>query len=186
MWRSVPQIPVRRTLTTTSLIPGTGSGTVSRLRPGPAAFLTSASMGGSVAPWWQAGRRLPSGGRARILGPVDDRILHRADALDLDPDAVARLEEHRRVAEHAHAGGGPGGDDVARLEGQVPGDEAHQRRDVVDEVRGRAGLHPLRLVAAGGDPPAAELEAGGDVDLVRGHEVRADRQERVRALGAQP
>ena len=56
--------------------------------------------------------------RARgSVGPVDDRVLDRADALDLAAHAVARLEEDRRVAEHADAGRRAGRDDVARLEG---------------------------------------------------------------------
>ena len=53
----------------------------------------------------------------RVVGPVDDRVLDRADALDLAADAVARLEEDRRVAEDADARRRPGGDDVAGLEG---------------------------------------------------------------------
>ena len=35
-------------------------------------------------------------GRVDVLGPVDDRILHPADAIDLAADPVARLEEDRR------------------------------------------------------------------------------------------
>ena len=46
-------------------------------------------------------------------GPVDDRVLDRADALDLAADAVARLEEDRRVAEDADARRRAGRDDVA-------------------------------------------------------------------------
>ncbi len=51
-----------------------------------------------------------------VLGPVDDRILHRADAVDLAADPIARLEEDRRVAEDADTGRRAGRDDVAGLE----------------------------------------------------------------------
>ena len=113
MCRSVPQMPVLRTRMRTSLMPDRGLRDVARLRPGPAAVLTSASMGGSAS----RGRRAAvSACRARVLGPVDDRVLDRADALDLAAHAVARLEEHRRVAEHADARRRAGGDEVARLE----------------------------------------------------------------------
>ena len=88
-------MPVRWTRISTSLIPISGSGTVSRLRPGPGAVFTRASMGAPAflapGPFDPAA---PSDILARIVGPVDDRILHHADALDLAPDAVAGLEEH--------------------------------------------------------------------------------------------
>src|SRR5687768_11750282 len=42
MWMSVPQIPVRRTLISTSLIPIVGVGMSSSHSPGCACFLTSA------------------------------------------------------------------------------------------------------------------------------------------------
>src|SRR5829696_4334450 len=115
MWRSVPQIPVRRTRMRTSLTSGRGSGTVSSERPGPGAVFTSASIAPLlVLPC--AGPSPSSGDGAGIVRPVDDGILHGADALDLAPDTVTRLEEHGRFAEHAHAGRGAGDDEIAWLE----------------------------------------------------------------------
>ena len=61
----------------------------------------------------------PRGRGLAAVGPVDDRVLDRADALDLAADAVARLEEDRRVAEDADAAGRAGGDDVAGLQGDA-------------------------------------------------------------------
>ena len=51
-----------------------------------------------------------------VVRPVDDRILHRADALDLAADAVAWFEEDRRVTEDADTGRSARRDDVAGLE----------------------------------------------------------------------
>ena len=42
-------------------------------------------------------------GLAQVVHPVDDRVLDRADALDLAADAVARLEEHGWMAEDPDA-----------------------------------------------------------------------------------
>src|SRR5579862_1106877 len=72
MCRSVPQIPVLWTRIRTSLMPGTGFGTRSRRRPGPASVFTSASIPGlglSLA----RGRRRGAGrsgcvGRGRRVG----------------------------------------------------------------------------------------------------------------------
>src|SRR6185369_735740 len=69
---------------------------------------------------------------ARVVGPVHDRILDRADALHLAPDPVAGLQEHRRIAEDADTRRGSGRDDVAGLEGDVAADEVDQLRDPVD------------------------------------------------------
>ena len=75
-------------------------------RPGPAVVLTSACItraysDGPVAGGAVGGR----GARSPLVRvrPVDDRVLDRADALDLAADAVTRLEEDRRVAEDADA-----------------------------------------------------------------------------------
>src|SRR5204862_5190386 len=50
------------------------------------------------------------------VGPVHDGILHPSEPLDLAADAIARLEEDRRIAEDAHARRRPGRDEIARLE----------------------------------------------------------------------
>ena len=66
------------------------------------------------------GRAAPVGAVSRVgvdLRPVDDRVLDRADALDLAADPVAGLEEDRRVAEDADARRRAGRDDVAGLQG---------------------------------------------------------------------
>src|SRR5690349_12582834 len=180
IWRSVPQMPVLRTRMRTSLMPGTGTGTSRSVSPGPASVFTSASM----APLPAIGSR--SVVAARVVRPVDDGILHPADALDLAPDAVAGLEEHGRVAEHADTCRRAGDHQVARLERDLLGDEADQLGHREQHVGGVPVLHQHRIVAARGDAPAAQGEAGGGVDLVRGDEHRADRKERVAALRAQP
>src|SRR3712207_5006296 len=54
------------------------------------------------------------------------------EAVDLDRDLVAVLEQHLRVAEHADAGGRAGGDQVARLEcdrAAGVGDDLRHRED---------------------------------------------------------
>src|SRR5712671_621165 len=214
MWRSVPQIPVLRTPIRTSLMPIAGSGTFSRLSPGPGAVLTNASItvvcrlarSGAVSVD-DSGRdltgdpqavasRTPSRGPGapsvvvRVLGPIDDRVLHGADPVDLAADPIARLEEDRRVAKHADPGRGARRDDVARVEGDVAADERDQLRDREGHVGGRAVLHRLCLAGAGSarawDSPAAKSDADGRIELVRCNENRAHRQERVAALGSEP
>ena len=81
--------------------------------------------------------------------------------------------------------GRAGRDDVAGLQGDDRADELDERRDVPDHVGGRAVLHQV-LEAVPVDAPAAQAQAGGGVQLVRGDKDRAHRQERVRALGAEP
>ena len=192
MWRSVPQIPVLWTRMRTSLIPISGSGTVSRLSPGPGPGLhecqhRSSSPAGRRGCGDEVSGRL--GPRRSGRRPVDDRILHPTDPLDLDPGAIAGLEEDRRVPEHADPGRRPRRDDVTRLEGDVGADELDQGRDVEDHVPGPALLHQdrrPRVRAAAGDPPGADREIGRPVELVGGHEDRADREERVRALRPEP
>src|ERR1700704_854368 len=107
-------MPVLRTRIRTSLIPIAGIGTSRSSRPGPGPALTSASI--------DAGRTasLDSAEVAVVIahhfGPVDDRVLDRADPRDLTASAVAGLEEHRWILEDAYARRRPRGDDVARFE----------------------------------------------------------------------
>src|SRR5258706_3918094 len=214
MWRSVPQIPVLRTPIRTSLMPIAGSGTFSRLSPGPGSVLTRASItlvcrlarSGAVS-LDDSGRdltgdlqsvasRTASRGPGapsvvvQVLGPIDDRVLHGADPVDLAADPIARLEEDRRIAKHADHCRGARRDDVARVEGDVAADERDQLRDREDHVGGRAVLHRLCLAGAGSarawDSPAAKSDAGGRIELVRCNEDRAYRQERVAALCSEP
>jgi 1-acyl-sn-glycerol-3-phosphate acyltransferase len=60
-------------------------------------------------------------------------------------DAVTRLEEDRRIPEHADAGRGAGRDQVTRLEGEVAADERDELGNAEDQIGGRAVLHQDRL-----------------------------------------
>ena len=105
-------------------------------------------------------------------------------------DAVARLEEHRRVTEHPDARGRAGGDEVAGLERDVARDEADQLRDVVEHVGGVPVLHEDRssrrprrspgYASCGADRPAVGSISSGVTN------TGPTGQERVGALGAQP
>ena len=171
-------------------MPISGSGTVSSVRPGPGGGLHEGEHRRSC---FRGLRRRPasrSGGRPRVVGPVDDRILHRADALDLAPHAVAGLEEHGRVAEHADAGRRAGGDEVAGLEGDLLRDEA-------DEGRARRTSGPPSMpscigiaVPASGPLPGMRHERSGRPAAGSTSSGVTNTgpigQERVAALGAQP
>src|SRR4029078_10455148 len=120
MCRSVPQMPVLCTRIRTSLIDIAGSGTSRSSRPGPGVDFTSACMvraysDGPVADGAVGG----SGARSPLVRvrPVDDRVLHRPDPLDLEAATIAGFQEDRWVSEDTAARGGTGRDDVARLEG---------------------------------------------------------------------
>ena len=118
-----------------------------------------------------------------------DGVVDAADAADLDPDPIARLEEGRRVAEDADAGRRPGRDDVAGFERDDRADVLDELGDLPDHV-GRGGVLPeLRRAGfrtAAGDVPAADRELVGQRHLFAGDDDRAHRQERVRALGPEP
>ena len=126
---------------------------------------------------------------AGFVGPVDDGILDRADALDLAAHPVARLEEDRRIPEDADARRRPGGDDVARLERDRAADGSMSSGDVQimsAVVPSCIRISPAGVRAGARDPPRSKAEGLGIRDLVGGHEDRAHRQERVGALGPQP
>src|SRR3954452_2230906 len=194
MWMSVPQMPVLRTRMRTSLMPGRGSGTVSSVTPGPGAAFTSASIGPPRLSRPARHYRPEAGasGSPRVVGPVDDGILHAADPLDLAPGPITGFEEHGRLAEHADAGRRAGDHQVAGFERDLPGDEADELRDREQHVRRRAvlhqdrsfGLHAVRRV--GRDPPGANGEARGGVDLAGRQEDGPDREEGVAPLRPQP
>ena len=101
-------------------MPTAGTGTSSSSRPGRGRVLTRACMA-SVPTLVE--RRADGQPSRRHVGPVDDRVLDRADALDLAADPVAGLQEHRRVAEHPDARWRAGRDHVAGLEGDDRADE---------------------------------------------------------------
>ena len=90
-----------------------------------------------------------------------------------------RARNTRRLAEGADAAGRPGRDDVARLEGEEPRAEGDQLRDAVDQVgrRGVLATSPLTV---------HRIASARVRDLVRGHDPRAHRAERVEALAAHP
>ena len=66
MCRSVPQMPVRSTLISTSLMPISGTGTSSSHRPGSALLLTSAFMVFTIHSLEGTVRRAAAGVRCRI------------------------------------------------------------------------------------------------------------------------
>ena len=72
---------------------------------------------------WPRNRRLRFG----------DAVLEHADPVDLHPDGVAGPEPDLRVHPQADDGRRPGGDDVARLQRELPGQEGDDRGDVEDE-----------------------------------------------------
>ena len=170
-------------------MPGLGSGTSSQREARSGRGLDQGEHARhpvSAAP----GRAACQGSRPWVLGPVDDRILHHADALDLAPGAVAGLQEDRRIAEDADARGRAGGDEVAGLERDVPRDEARPARARRGSCRRccrpasgpacrRPGPSPGSASCGARGRPRGSISSGADED-------RPDRQERVRALGAQP
>src|SRR5262249_17388986 len=102
------------------------------------------------------------------------------EAVDLDGDLVARAEEDLRLAEDPDAGRRAGGDQVARRQRDRLRDEAEDLVDAEDHVRGRRVLHPF---AVQDRADRQRLRMG---DLLRRHELRADRAERVERLPARP
>ena len=109
----------------------------------------------------------------------DDRVRERADAVDLDRDLVAGLQQPLRVAEDADAGRRPGEDQVARLEGRRLRRVADDLVDPEDQVRRRRVLHDV-AVQDRADPERVRIADVG------GRDERADRAERVRRLAARP
>src|SRR3954453_8098703 len=196
MWRAVPQVPVLWTRNRTSLMPTTGRGTSRRSRPGAASVLTSASMSAPSDELVEV-----VGVEAGILaivvvvivivvvidvGPVDNRVLNPADAVDLAADAVARHEVDGRISEDADARRRAGRDDVARIERDRPADERDERGHAPDHVGRRPLLHqhPAAVVRTGArDAVGAEAEVLRVRDLVRREEDRAHGRDSVARFG---
>ena len=121
-----------------------------------------------------------AGARRRARLGVNNRVRQHADAVDLDGDLVACLEQYGRIAEHADAGWRAREDEVARLEGDRLADERDDLGDAEHHVRRRRVLHHL-AVQDGAD--AERLRVG---DLGSGDEGRPHRAERVERLAARP
>src|SRR3954470_19157815 len=109
-----------------------------------------------------------------------DVMLDRSEVLDLDPHAVARREEARRVERHADARRRAGEDEVPGPEGDRLRQEAHVLVAPEDQVLG-AGVLPELAV-----DPGAQLQVPRVGDLVGGGDPRAPRAEGVSPLGPRP
>src|SRR5664280_549415 len=205
MWRSVPQIPVRWTRIRTSLIPTAGSGQSRSSRPGPSADLTRASIVSSLGVRRPASRCGGSACSGRVVAPgeetrrggscrhaavgIDDGARDAADPFDLDPHDVARDQEDRRDAEDADARRSPGDDQVPGLQRDAGRDERDQLRHAEDHVTGRPVLDEelaAGVRSARRGVPATQAQDSGVAQLVGCHHGRAEGQERVGALRAQP
>src|SRR5436190_8296414 len=110
-------------------------------------------------------------------------MLDRAEALDLDPDAVTGLQEARRVEREADAGRRAGQDEVARLQGDRLQQEAHKRLYPEDQIIS-AGV--LAQVAVDPRAQLQRLGAADPTELVGGGHPGPPRAERVGALRARP
>jgi hypothetical protein len=100
--------------------------------------------------------------------------------VDLHGHAIARLQEHGRIAEHAHAAGRARRDDVAGQQRHVAADVADQEVGREDELVGVALLHHDVV------PQAADAQAQPEVgQFVGRHEPGAARPAGVQALAAE-
>ena len=111
-------------------------------RPGPGRAAGDRQLRRASRPRCR-GRRGGRGSRAL------DRVLDRAEALDLAAHDVARLEEPRRVHRLADALRGAGQDQVAGRERAGLGDEVHERPRAEHEVGGGRVLAGLAVDLAG-------------------------------------
>src|SRR5215218_8195064 len=140
---------------------------------------TSATRG-----WWCGNRywrnsplTAPS---ALPCGVVDDGVPKDADALDLDLDDVAGLQEPRWRAGVADAGRRAGGQQVARAQGERVGDQREGVADGVDHLVGAPVLHRLAV-----DPGLHPQAVAQIADLGRRHH-RAERAGVVAVLAEDP
>ena len=130
----------------------------------------------------RSGDRAHRGERRRATGlghPATTGFVSEPTPVDLDRDLVAGLQQPRRVAEHADAGGRAGEDQVAGLERRRLRGVADDLVDPEDQVRGRRVLHRL-AVQDRADPERVRI---GDL---RSRDERPDGAERVRRLAARP
>ena len=103
-----------------------------------------------------------------------------AEAFDAEADGLAGAEEDGRLAAHADAGGGAGGDDVAGVEREELAEVADEFLDAEDHRGGRAVLAAL---AVDFEPELQVLRVG---DFVFGDEPGAERAEGVAAFAFGP
>src|SRR5215217_4913220 len=128
---------------------------------------TSATRG-----WWCGNRywrnsplTAPS---ALPCGVVDDGVPKDADALDLDLDDVAGLQEPRWRAGVADAGRRAGGQQVARAQGERVGDQRERVADGVDHLVGAPVLDDLAV------DPGLHVQSVAQVAHLGGWNQRAE------------
>src|SRR5690348_2879736 len=103
-----------------------------------------------------------------------------AEALDAESHGLAGAEEGGGLHAEADAGGGAGGDDVARVESEELAEVAHEFGDSEDHG---AGIAVLAALAVDFEP---EVEVLGVGDFVGGDEPGAQRAEGVAAFAFGP
>ena len=115
---------------------------------------TVREIAATVGPWNGRTRRRMH--ERDLDQPAIDRIGDLADAVDLDRDGVARLQQPLRVAEDADPGGRAGQDQVAGLERRRARGVADDLVDPEDQVRRRRVLQ--RLAGDDGADPRARAD----------------------------
>src|SRR5215210_1073412 len=113
-------------------------------------------------------------------GRVDDGGAEDTEALDLDLDHVAGVQQPWRRADVAHALRGAGGDDVAGLQGEGAADQGEDRAELEDHVPGVAVLDGAAVDAR------LNSESVTEVPYLRGRDQRAQRSAAVAVLAQRP
>src|ERR1700694_1796144 len=122
----------------------------------------------------------PGPAKTCFIARLSHRVLDRAQALDLDPDHVAGLQEPGRIERHPDSVRRPGPDQIAGPQGACLGDEIDQPLTAEDQVRGAAVLAELPV------DPGAQTQIFGVGHLLSSGHPRAERTEAVGALRARP
>ncbi len=117
-------------------------------------------------------------GRTGLIG--SHVLLLFAEALDAEADGLAGAEEGGGLHAEADAGGGAGGDDVARVKGEELAQVADELADAKDHF---AGVAVLATLAIDLEPDGQVLRVG---DFVFGDEPGSDWAERVAAFSFGP
>src|SRR5438552_2937008 len=115
-----------------------------------------------------------------LRGESTQALARGAEPVDAQLDHIPVDQKARRLLPEADAGGSAGGDDVARQERHELADVADERRHVIDEVLGRAGLLGLPVHF---EPQAQVVDVG---DLVGRREIGTEGREGVAALPLDP